>query len=164
MASKSTQLTGQALEEFLARNPNMSKRQMARETGYVSYSKQEDGSERENVNIPAFLEACAALSRPVTFTNARGRRSSKYQTSVHGSGVLLVGYNYVQEVGVGPGDTFDIVPNPETGDILLRLASRVEGSPLPLVKPTPRPKKQEAGGEAPSGSKSKDKAMAGAAA
>lgn len=136
-------LTGKALLQLAKTNKNTPAAQLAREAGYIRTSR--DGS-KELPDVNAFKSALLEASG-LQLVSGKATRSSAYETTVHQSGVLLVGYNYVRELGVGPGDVFQIVPGTDAEgepQLVLRLVERVEGSPLPAKQPQRKPKAKAA--------------------
>jgi len=85
-----------------------SKSDLVRAAGYVSTKK--DGTER--LNFTAFYEALleakgVSLSQGVARAGKRGR-SLSYVATVQGNGNLLVGNAYTAQLGLKPGDVFEI--------------------------------------------------------
>jgi hypothetical protein len=101
-------LTG---SDLLARVKDMgdaSKSDMVRACGYVSTKK--DGSER--LNFTAFYEALLD-AKGVSLGEGGGRggkrgRALSYVTRVQFNGNLLVGKAYTAQLGLEPGDEFEI--------------------------------------------------------
>jgi hypothetical protein len=102
-------LTG---SELLARVKDMadaSKSELVRECGYVSTKK--DGAER--LNFTAFYEALLE-AKGLSFGDAGGKgrgkggRSLSYVATVQFNGNLLVGKAYTAQLGLEPGDEFEI--------------------------------------------------------
>ena len=85
-----------------------SKSQLVRECGYVSTRK--DGGER--LNFTAFYEALleaegVSLGEPGQGRGKAGRKLS-YGTKVQFNGNLLIGKAYTAQLGLAPGDEFEI--------------------------------------------------------
>jgi hypothetical protein len=85
-----------------------SKSELVRQCGYVSTRK--DGGER--LNFTAFYEALleakgVSLGEPGQGRGKRGRKLS-YETRVQFNGNLLVGKAYTAQLGLQPGDEFEI--------------------------------------------------------
>ncbi|MGB8703243.1 MAG: AbrB family transcriptional regulator [Thermosynechococcaceae cyanobacterium] len=99
-------LTGKALLQKLTEIPSLSRREKARECGYVNLAK---GKPR--VNIGAFLNAVLdAKGIPVgveSEKNGRGREAN-YRVSVHKNGQIVLGPAYTQKMGLKFGDVFEI--------------------------------------------------------
>jgi hypothetical protein len=86
-----------------------SKSELVRECGYVSTKK--DGSER--LNFTAFYEAlldAKGMSLGAGGGTGRGKagRSLSYGTKVQFNGNLMVGKAYTAQLGLKPGDEFEI--------------------------------------------------------
>ncbi len=101
-------LTGSDLLTKVKEMGDASKSDLVRAAGYVSTKK--DGTER--LNFTAFYEALleakgVSLSQVVTRAGKRGR-SLSYVATVQGNGNLLVGNAYTAQLGLKPGDVFEI--------------------------------------------------------
>lgn len=85
-----------------------SKSDLVRACGYVSTKK--DGTER--LNFTAFYEAMLAAKGtvfgPATTTESRRGRKLSGRTRVQFNGNLLVGRAYTAQLGLVPGDEFEI--------------------------------------------------------
>lgn len=102
-------LTGEALLQKVKTLATLSKTQKAKACGYYTVTK--GGGER--VNLLQFLKALLeaegiALDEPAA---GRGRdgRSARYRIAVQANGNLLIGTAYTQQMGLQPGDTFELV-------------------------------------------------------
>ena len=84
---------------------DVTKSEMVRECGYVTYNK--DGSER--LNFTAFYDALLEAKGVELGAKAasKGRKLS-YRTKVQFNGKLMVGDGYIREMGIEPGTPFDI--------------------------------------------------------
>ncbi len=98
-------------EELLAKVKelgNYSKEEKAKLSGYYTVTK--NGIER--VNMMQFLNALIDAegidldSSPKA--DRRGGRSASYRITVQGNGNLLIGSAYTKQLGVNPGDEFEI--------------------------------------------------------
>ncbi|MFM7551164.1 MAG: AbrB family transcriptional regulator [Cyanobacteriota bacterium] len=102
-------LTGVELLAKVKELGDASKSDLVRSCGYVSSKK--DGTER--LNFTAFYEALLE-AKGMNFggSAAKGRgkagRSLSYQAKVHFNGNLLVGSAYTAQLGLHPGDEFEI--------------------------------------------------------
>ena len=101
-------LTGTDLLTKVKELGDASKSDLVRAAGYVSTKK--DGTER--LNFTAFYEALleakgVSLSQSVARSGKRGR-SLSYVATVQGNGNLLVGNAYTAQLGLKPGDVFEI--------------------------------------------------------
>jgi hypothetical protein len=101
-------LTGAELLSRVKELGDASKSELVRSCGYVSTKK--DGSER--LNFTAFYEALleakgVQLGEGDQPAKRRGREPS-YHTRVQFNGNLMVGSAYTAQLGLKPGDTFEI--------------------------------------------------------
>ena len=102
-------LTGQELLARVKELGDASKSELVRECGYVSTKK--DGSER--LNFTAFYEALleakgVSLGDGSAQGRGKGGRKLSYVTKVQFNGNLLVGKAYTAQLGLQPGDEFEI--------------------------------------------------------
>jgi hypothetical protein len=102
-------LTGSDLLAKVKELGDASKSELVRQCGYVSTKK--DGSER--LNFTAFYEALLD-AKGMTLGDGGGKgkgkggRSLSYVTKVQFNGNLLVGKAYTAQLGLEPGDEFEI--------------------------------------------------------
>lgn len=98
-------LTGQELLSFVKANEDMDQAEIARAAGYVRVT--EKGTERLLINKlnEALLEAKGLKLK----SGKKPGKSAQYLTTVHRTGVILVGKTYSQKFGVEPGDELKIV-------------------------------------------------------
>jgi len=102
-------LTGTELLAKVKEVGDVSKSDLVRSCGYVSTKK--DGSER--LNFTAFYEALLEAKGMSLGTGAGGGRgkagrSLSYVAKVQFNGNLLVGKAYTAQLGLEPGDEFEI--------------------------------------------------------
>lgn len=99
-------LTGKSLLQKL-KSGNLSKRELAKESGY--YSETKAGEIR--VSLADFYNAVLAAKgialEPEPSKEGRGREAS-YRVSVHQNGQIVVGSAYTEAMGLKPGDEFEI--------------------------------------------------------
>ena len=104
----STMLTGAELLSKVKELGDASKSELVRECGYVSSKK--DGSER--LNFTAFYEALLEAKGVTLGENGNGKgpggRKLSFVATVQGNGNLLVGKAYTAQLGLDPGDEFEI--------------------------------------------------------
>lgn len=105
---KSEPLTGEALVNKVKELGSKSREEKARECGYYGLTK--NGVER--VNLMKFLNALIDaqgidLDAKQTGTG-RGGRSATFRISVQSNGNLLIGSAYTTQMGLEPGDEFEI--------------------------------------------------------
>lgn len=101
-------LTGDELLQKVKDLEHLSKDEKARACGYYSVTK--DGVER--VNMMKFLKALIAAEgislESNQSGNGRGGRSASYRITVQSNGNLLIGSAYTKQMGLNPGDEFEI--------------------------------------------------------
>ncbi|XGW00979.1 MAG: AbrB family transcriptional regulator (plasmid) [Leptolyngbya sp. BL-A-14] len=102
-------LTGVALLQKVKTLATLSKSQKAKACGYYTVTK--GGGER--VNLLQFMQALLeaegiALDKPAA-ERGRDGRSARYRITVQANGQLLIGTAYTQQMGLQPGDTFELV-------------------------------------------------------
>jgi hypothetical protein len=102
-------LTGSDLLARVKELSDVSKSELVRACGYVSTKK--DGSER--LNFTAFYEAlleAKGMTLGAGETKGRGKagRSLSFATKVQFNGNLMVGKAYTAQLGLEPGDEFEI--------------------------------------------------------
>ena len=99
-------LTGKALLQKI-KDSNLPKRELAKQCGYYTASK--DGQTR--INLAEFYNAVLAAKgialEPEASKDGRGREAT-YRVSVHKNGSIVIGSNYTQSMGLEPGDEFEI--------------------------------------------------------
>ncbi|WP_287128184.1 AbrB family transcriptional regulator [Candidatus Cyanaurora vandensis] len=101
-------LTGRELvkkvEELAA---TASKKEIARACGYTTQTK--EGKERVLLaEFMNFLLAAKGLSMDGETTGSRGGRNANFRIQVQKNGNLLVGAAYTREMGLKPGQEFEI--------------------------------------------------------
>jgi len=102
-------LTGSDLLAKVKDLADASKSELVRECGYVSTKK--NGSER--LNFTAFYEALLeakgmSLGAGGGTSRAKPGRELSYMAKVHFNGNLMVGKAYTDQLGLQPGDEFEI--------------------------------------------------------
>ncbi len=100
-------LKEKALIAFVKDNPELNRTQLARKAGYVSAGK--DG--KVKVQVQAFYDALVeaqGLSIKNGHPGIGSGKNAQYMTTVHKSGILLVGKSYTSEFGAESGDVFGI--------------------------------------------------------
>ena len=100
-------LVGKDLLAKVKENDGRSKRELARECGYYTVSK--DGQTRVNLSefYDALLSAKGIQLEPQKGSDGRGREAS-YTLTVHKNGQIVIGAAYTQEMGLKSGDEFKI--------------------------------------------------------
>lgn len=101
-------LTGKALLKKVKELEHLSREDKARTCGYYTITKK--GVTR--VNMMSFLKALAdAAGIQIDSTQSgsgRGGRSASYRITVQSNGNLLIGSAYTKQMGLQPGDEFEI--------------------------------------------------------
>lgn len=107
MADKMGPLKGKVLLQKLNELSHLSKRERAQACGY--YTVAEDDQIRADLAdfYSAILEARGISLSPEGGKDGRGREPT-YRVSVHKNGQIVIGSTYTQEMGLKPGDEFEI--------------------------------------------------------
>ncbi|CAD5977829.1 Transcriptional regulator AbrB [Planktothrix tepida] len=102
-----TPLTGKALLQKVKELSHMPRRETAKLCGYYSTTK--DNQVRVNLTdfYDAVLKARGIPLSPDGTKDGRGREAT-YMVSVHKNGQIVIGSTYTKEMGLKPGDEFDI--------------------------------------------------------
>lgn len=102
-------LTGEDLIQKVKELENLSKEEKAKICGYYTVTK--NGIERVNMMkfLNALIDAEGIDLDNTSNADRRGGRSASYRVSVQSNGNLLIGSAYTKQLGVNPGDEFDIV-------------------------------------------------------
>ncbi len=101
-------LTGEELIHKVKDLGNLSKEEKAKTCGYYTVTK--NGVERVNMMqfMNALIEAEGIDLDNKQSTNGRGGRSASYRITVQTNGNLLIGSAYTKQLGLKPGDEFEI--------------------------------------------------------
>ena len=101
-------LTGEDLLKKVKELGNASKEDKARQCGYSTTTK--NGVERVNMMkfLNALIDAEGIQLDSKQASNGRGGRSASYRISVQSNGNLLIGSAYTKQMGLNPGDEFEI--------------------------------------------------------
>ncbi|KPQ34653.1 MAG: AbrB-like transcriptional regulator [Phormidesmis priestleyi Ana] len=107
MADKNSPLKGKALLQKFEELAHLSKRERAQGCGYYTITK--DNQIRANLAefMKALLEAKGVSIDPEGSKDGRGREPT-YRVSVHKNGQIVIGSTYTQDMGLKPGDEFEI--------------------------------------------------------
>ncbi len=107
-AQQATPLTGKALVEQVKKLTNMSKEEKAKACGYYTVTK--NGIERVNMMkfLNALIDAEGINIDSQQWENGRGGRKASYRITVQSNGNLLIGSAYTKQMGLKPGDVFEI--------------------------------------------------------
>jgi AbrB-like transcriptional regulator len=100
-------LVGKALLQKLKELQHLSRREKARQCGYRTVTK----NSQTRVNIGEFLNAILE-AKGVSLSSESGKdgrgREPTYRVSVHKNGQIVIGSTYTLEMGLNPGDEFEI--------------------------------------------------------
>jgi hypothetical protein len=97
-------LVGQELVSFVKANPDLNQQELAEEAGYSRVTK----TGRKQLLVKRFYHALlAAQGTKISVGKALGKTAS-YSTTVHKSGIILLGKTYSEKFGLEPGDVLDI--------------------------------------------------------
>lgn len=105
---KSEALTGEELLHKVKELGNQTKEEKARACGYFTINK--NGIERVNMMqfLNALIEAEGIDLDSKQDTRGSGGRSASYRITVQANGNLLIGAAYTKQLGLEPGDEFEI--------------------------------------------------------
>ncbi len=107
MTEKPIPLTGKALLQKVKELSHKPRRETAKDCGYYSVTK--DGQVRVNLTdfYDAVLGAKGVPLEPGTAKDGRGREPT-FRVSVHKNGQIVIGSTYTEQMGLKPGDEFEI--------------------------------------------------------
>jgi hypothetical protein len=101
-------LVGEELLNKVKELEKVSKEEKAKACGYYTVTK--NGIERVNMMkfLNALIDAEGIQLDSTSSANGRGGRSANYRISVQSNGNLLIGSAYTKQMGLHPGDEFEI--------------------------------------------------------
>ncbi len=101
-------LTGKALLKKVKELEHLSREDKAKTCGYYTVTK--NGVTRVNMMkfLNALIEAEGIQIDSTQTGNGRGGRSASYRITVQSNGNLLIGSAYTKQMGLQPGDEFEI--------------------------------------------------------
>jgi AbrB family looped-hinge helix DNA binding protein len=106
MSEQPTPLTGKALLQKVKELSHLPRRETAKRCGYYSVK-----DEQTRVNLTDFydavLEARGVALAPGGAKDGRGREPT-FRVSVHKNGQIVIGSTYTEQMGLKPGDEFEI--------------------------------------------------------
>ena len=112
-------LQGSELLKFVDENEGLGRIALARGAGYIRTNRKgEEVADTSKFYNALFDAQGLKLSSRRGF---RGGPAKTYETTVHASGILLIGRGYTEEAKLKPGDVFRIKPGP--GKLALELVS-----------------------------------------
>lgn len=101
-----TPLTGKALLQKVKELSHLPRRETAKQCGYYT---EKEGQTR--VNLTDFYDAVLAAKgvplNPEGAKDGRGREPT-FRVSVHKNGQIVIGSTYTEQMGLKPGDEFEI--------------------------------------------------------
>ena len=98
-------LVGKELLDLVKDRENMTQTELAREAGYVRQTK----TGREQILVKNFYNALLKAKGVAIAVGKAPGKIAAYQTTVHRSGVILLGKTYSAKFNLQPGDELDIV-------------------------------------------------------
>jgi hypothetical protein len=123
-------LTGQELLDFVTSHEEMNQAELAEATGYTRVTK----TNKHQVLVSRFNQALLkAKGLNVRVGRAPGK-TAQYFTTVHRSGVILVGTIYAHKFGVKPGDELEIHLEDECIRLVPRPVNPAAAAPSPGVR------------------------------
>ena len=101
-------LKGKALLKKVKELEHLSREEKAKTCGYYTVTKK--GVTRVNMMkfLNALIEAEGIQIDSTQSGNGRGGRSASYRITVQSNGNLLIGSAYTKQMGLNPGDEFEI--------------------------------------------------------
>lgn len=104
-----TALTGEDLINKVKELGNVNKEEKAKICGYYTVTK--NGIERVNMIkfLNALIEAEGIDLDNTSDGDRRGGRSASYRITVQTNGNLLIGQAYTKQLGLSPGDEFEVI-------------------------------------------------------
>ncbi len=107
-ATQVEQLVGQELLQKIKNLDELSKEEKAKACGYYTLTKA--GNPRVNMMkfLNALIEAEGIQLDSTQNGNGRGGRSASFRITVQSNGNLLIGSTYTKQMGLRPGDEFEI--------------------------------------------------------
>ncbi len=101
-------LIGKALLQKVKELDDLSKEEKAKACGYYTVTK--SGGERVNMMkfLNALIEAEGIQLDSASDGGGRGGRSASFRITVQSNGNLLIGSTYTKQMGLEPGDEFEI--------------------------------------------------------
>ena len=97
-------LSGEELLSYVQRNERLNQQELAEGAGYTRVTK----TGRRQVLVKQFYNALlAAQGMDIPVGKSPGKVAA-FETTVHRSGVILLGKTYSQKFGLEPGDTLEI--------------------------------------------------------
>lgn len=121
-------LVGEELLALVKSNPDTNQMDLARAAGYVRETKKG----KEQVLVKRFYGALLAAQGVSIAVGKAPGKIPQYVTTVHRSGVILLGQTYSKRFGLAPGDELEIVM---TDDCIKLVPTPAKAAVSPSVKP-----------------------------
>lgn len=99
-------LTGKALLQKL-KESNLPRRELAKECGYYTVTKNRQTRTNLSEFYDALLLAKGVALEPGSVKSGRGKEAG-YRVKVHQNGQIIIGSSYTEQMGLKPGDEFQI--------------------------------------------------------
>jgi hypothetical protein len=109
-------LVGQALIEHVQDNELMNQTDLARSAGYVRTTR----TGREQVLVKDFYAALLSAKGLAIAVGKAPGKPALFETTVHKSGIILLGKTYSRKFGLNPGDVLEIVMEDEAIQLIPR--------------------------------------------
>ena len=106
-SNQATPLQGKELLKKVKELSHLSRRKKAIECGYYSVGNNKQPKAKIAEFLEAILEAQGIKLSDGRSKDGRGREAS-YRVSVHKNGSIVIGSAYTSEMGLNPGDEFEI--------------------------------------------------------
>ena len=106
--SNSNPLTGKTLLKKVKDLDHLSREDKAKACGYYTVTKNDVVRVNMMKFMNALIDAEGSQLDSVQTGNGRGGRSASYRITVQSNGNLLIGAAYTKQMGLRPGDEFEI--------------------------------------------------------
>lgn len=122
-------LVGKELLDLVVSHEDLNQTELARAAGYVRSTK----AGKEQVLVKQFYNALLRAQGVAIAVGKAPGKVAQYQTTVHRSGVILLGRTYSQKFNLKPGDELEIlieddairlVPKPVETPVAVKVATK----------------------------------------
>jgi hypothetical protein len=117
-------LVGKALLDLVKDQENKTQTELAREAGYVRQTK----AGKEQVLVKNFYNALLKAKGVIITVGKTPGKTAAYHTTVHRSGVILLGKTYSEKFRLQPGDELEILIDDDSIRLVPKLLGAVETS------------------------------------
>lgn len=114
-------LTGQELLDYVLEHEELNQNQLAEGAGYTRTTK----SDKKQVLVSKFQQALLKAKGLTVRVGRSPGKTAQFTTTVHKSGVILVGRVYSEKFGLVPGNELEIVLE----DDCIRLMPKAAAAP-----------------------------------